>query len=224
MRLLITGASSGIGLYLFHRLAEYERWGVARRPVSDELKPNMLYNSCDVTQLATVDRVVTEIRAKWNCLDALIHCAGTQGAVGSAMTVDPEEWTRTVRANIEGAYLIIRASFSLLQSSQGRSKVILFSGGASKLRPNFTAYGCAKTALVRFAETLAEEWRELPIDINILAPGAINTAMTREIVALGPQRSGPQEHQRALQQLHSGGDSIEKFIRFGFYYRRSQME
>jgi NAD(P)-dependent dehydrogenase (short-subunit alcohol dehydrogenase family) len=152
-----------------------------------------------------------EIRARWNYLDAIIHCAATQGVVGEAMNVDPIEWTDTVRANIEGAYFTVRAFFSLLHSSKTRGKVILFSGGgASRSRPNFSAYGCAKTALVRLVETLAEEWRELPIDINIVAPGAINTAMTKEIVAIGPERSGPREYERALKQLRSGGDSIEK--------------
>src|SRR6516164_6307716 len=123
MRLLITGASSGIGSHLFRCLSEYERWGVARRPVSQEPKgPQIYYSSCDVTQWAALGQVAMEIRARWNYLDAIIHCAATQGVVGEAMNVDPIEWTDTVRANIEGAYFTVRAFFSLLHSSKTRGK------------------------------------------------------------------------------------------------------
>jgi NAD(P)-dependent dehydrogenase (short-subunit alcohol dehydrogenase family) len=59
----------------------------------------------------------------------------------------------------------------LLHDNFKRRKVILFSGGgASRPRPFFSAYGCAKTALVRLVETLAAEWIDLAIDVNIVAP------------------------------------------------------
>jgi NAD(P)-dependent dehydrogenase (short-subunit alcohol dehydrogenase family) len=145
-------------------------------------------------------------------LDAIVHCAGLQGAVGKAMELQPQAWADTVRSNIEGAYFVLRASFPLLlQENLKRRKVILFSGGgASVPRPYFSAYGCAKTALVRLAETLAAEWIDLPIDINIVAPGAINTAMTRDVVEMGPQLAGEEEYHRAQAQLESGGDPLEK--------------
>ena len=216
MKILLTGVSSGIGLYLAQALRGEEVWGLARRnPLA---KVCSHFSACDVSQWSAVEGVARDVRATWSRLDAIIHCAGTQGAVGEAMTVEPLEWVNTVRSNVEGAYFILRAFFCLLRHSQNRGKVILFSGGgASKSRPNFSAYGCAKTALVRLAETLAEEWKQFPIDINIVAPGAINTAMTREILDLGPAKAGPEEYTRAMKQLGSGGDSIaniERMIRF----------
>jgi NAD(P)-dependent dehydrogenase (short-subunit alcohol dehydrogenase family) len=99
----------------------------------------------------------------------------------------------------------------LLHDNFKRRKVILFSGGgASRPRTFFSAYGCAKTALVRLVETLAAEWIDLAIDVNIVAPGAINTAMTRDIVQMGSQRAGEEEYRRAQAQLESGGDSLAK--------------
>jgi NAD(P)-dependent dehydrogenase (short-subunit alcohol dehydrogenase family) len=208
MKILLTGVSSGIGLFLAEALHEDEVWGLARR--SPPTTAGIHFSHCDVTDWDAVERVAVDIRTKWKYLDAIIHCAGTQGAVGEAMNLDPAEWVRTVRANVEGAYFVLRAFFLLLQSSPTRSKAILFSGGgASKPRPNFSAYGCAKAALVRLAETLSEEWKQFAIDINIIAPGAINTAMTSEVVDLGAERSGLEEHARAVKQLSRGGDPIE---------------
>ena len=70
---------------------------------------------------------------------------------------------------------------------------------------------------MRLTETLAKEWANLPVDINIVASGAINTAMTREVVDIGPEKTGEIEFKRAVQQLHQGGDSSERLhelIRF----------
>ena len=211
MRILVTGVSSGIGLSLARRLREHELWGVARRNPPADLSIHFI--SCDVSDWTQITAVSKELAADWGSLDAIIHCAGSQGVVGPSMQVDPLEWASGVRANLEGAFFVVRGFYHLLirPGVVSRRKIILFSGGgASKPRPNFSAYACAKTGLVRLAECLAAEWKEMPIDINIVAPGAINTAMTREIVDLGPEAAGEAEFKRATSQLIEGGDSIEK--------------
>jgi len=217
MKILITGVSSGIGLSLAGLFQEEEVWGLARRQPPEDLRCR--FTPCDLCQWTDVERVAQELKKTWGRLDAIIHCAGVQGAVGKAMELDPQAWAHTVRSNIEGAYFALRAFFPLLlQDNSKRHKVILFSGGgASRPRAFFSAYGCAKTALVRLVETLAVEWTDLAIDINIVAPGAINTAMTRDIVELGPQRAGEEEYRRARAQLEHGGDSLAKlheWVRF----------
>jgi NAD(P)-dependent dehydrogenase (short-subunit alcohol dehydrogenase family) len=215
MKLLITGANSGIGLRLFRALTECERWGIARRPISEKLRDRrMLFTSCDVTSWTSVWTLANEVEARWEALDGLIHCAGVQGAIGPAMVLNPEAWCATVRANVEGAFYLIRSFYPLLTKlSQNRTKILLFSGGgASKSRPNFSAYATAKTALVRLTECLADEWRDVPLDINIIAPGAINTGMTQEVLAFGPEKAGEEEYNRAKRQLLEGGDSVAKLI------------
>jgi 3-oxoacyl-[acyl-carrier protein] reductase len=217
MKILITGVSSGIGLSLAKLFQEEEVWGLARRLPPEDLRCR--FTPCDLSQWIEVERFARELKQTWGELNAVIHCAAVQGAVGKAMELDPQAWADTVRSNIEGAYFVLRAFFPLLlQENSRRRKVILFSGGgASRPRPFFSAYGCAKTALVRLVETLAAEWTDLSIDINIVAPGAINTAMTREVVDMGPQRTGEEEYHRAKAQLDSGGDSLVKLhetIRF----------
>jgi NAD(P)-dependent dehydrogenase (short-subunit alcohol dehydrogenase family) len=212
MKILITGVSSGIGLSLAGLFQKEEVWGLSRRRPSEHL--SIRFTSCDVTDWQQLRDVGSQISREWGALDALIHCAGTQGAIGPAIDVDPLEWVRTVRANIEGAYFVIRAFLPFLtRTPRLRAKVLLFSGGgASYDRPNFSAYACAKTGLVRLVETLGAEWQDLSIDINILAPGSINTGMTHEILELGPEIAGDAEYKRALQQLEDGGDSLEKVL------------
>src|SRR6202008_2187050 len=96
MKILLTGVSSGIGLFLAEALRAEEVWGLARR--SPPAKSCTHFSHCDVTRWDAVERVAAEILTKWKYLDAIIHCAGTLGAVGEAMNLDPAKWVSTVRA------------------------------------------------------------------------------------------------------------------------------
>ena len=126
------------------------------------------------------------------------------------MDADPAAWSATVRANLDGTYFTLRAFAPLLRAAPRRAKVVCFSGGgATKARGNFSAYGAAKTAIVRLVETIAEEERGQPLDINALAPGAINTRLTDEVLALGPAVVGEAEYTAAQRQKAGGGGSLE---------------
>jgi NAD(P)-dependent dehydrogenase (short-subunit alcohol dehydrogenase family) len=88
---------------------------------------------------------------------------------------------------------------------QGYGKIVLLSGGgATRARPRFSAYAASKTAVVRFAETLAEEVAGSGIDVNAVAPGALNTQLLDEIERAGPERVGEAEY-AALQHCRSEG-------------------
>ena len=63
-----------------------------------------------------------------------------------------------------------------------------------------SAYAASKAAVVRFIETLAEEEREHRIDVNAIAPGALNTRMLDEILEAGPAKVGAAFYERALKQ------------------------
>src|SRR5205823_537361 len=100
-----------------------------------------------------------------------IACAGLQGEMGPALTADPARWSATVRANLDGTFFAIRAFAPLLACvpSPRRAKIVCFSGGgATKARANFSAYAVAKTGVVRLVETIAEENRRRPLDINAI--------------------------------------------------------
>jgi NAD(P)-dependent dehydrogenase (short-subunit alcohol dehydrogenase family) len=127
-------------------------------------------------------------------VDALVCCAGIQDPVGPAMEMDPQAWRRNLAVNLDGTFFTIRAFYPLLRKSARRAKVVCFSGGgAANPRPNFAAYGVAKTGVVRLVETLAAEWRGEPPDINAVAPGAIFTRMTEQVLLYGAAVAGEAE-------------------------------
>jgi 3-oxoacyl-[acyl-carrier protein] reductase len=94
---------------------------------------------------------------------------------------------------------------------QGSGKIVnLSGGGATAPLPRFSAYSAAKAAVVRFTETLAQETLGSGIDVNSVAPGALNTRLLDEVLAAGPKRAGEDFYRRALKQKEEGGSPLER--------------
>jgi NAD(P)-dependent dehydrogenase (short-subunit alcohol dehydrogenase family) len=88
--------------------------------------------------------------------------------------------------------------------------VQLSGGGATNPLPCISAYAASKAAIVRFAETLAEEVRDDHIDVNAIAPGALNTRLLDEVMEAGPDRVGKSFYERSVKQKSEGGAPLEK--------------
>ena len=78
--------------------------------------------------------------------------------------------------------------------------IILSGGGATKPMPYLSAYAASKAGVVRFAETLAEEVKDFNIDVNTVAPGALNTRLLDEVLAAGPEKVGKAFYEQSLKQ------------------------
>jgi 3-oxoacyl-[acyl-carrier protein] reductase len=143
----------------------------------------------------------------------LVTCAAIHGEIGRAVVADPSRWSSTVRANLDGTFNAIRAFHGLLCKAPRRTKIVCFSGGgATKARACFSAYGAAKSAVVRLVETIAEEEKGSSLDINAVAPGAITTRLTQEIVALGPAVVGEAEFRSASSQPADAGPVLTRAL------------
>jgi NAD(P)-dependent dehydrogenase (short-subunit alcohol dehydrogenase family) len=218
LNLVVTGSSSGIGRGLVLRLIGRGHlvWGLARSDQSDlegKHKGRFRSSRCDVAQWDALERAAREVERAWPHVDGLVTCAGLQGEIGRAMTADPARWGATVRANLDGTFHAIRAFHPLLSRVPRRAKIVCFSGGgATKARARFSAYGAAKAAVARLVETIAEEEKSAALDINAVAPGAIHTRLTEEVLALGPSVAGEAEYQAALKQKDAGGAPLERAL------------
>lgn len=209
MNIVITGASSGIGKFLADTLAArgHEICRLARSPQAGFSFP------CDVSDWSAVQGAAEQIAQKWPSLDALICCAGIQEPIGPAMEIDPLAWRKNLAVNLDGTFFAIRALYPLLKKSSARARVVCFSGGGSTgPRPNFAAYGVAKTGVVRLVEMLASEWAGNPPDINAIAPGAIFTGMTEQVLARGAKLAGDKEFESASKLSRDNDARLAKVL------------
>ncbi len=213
MRVIVVGASTGIGHFLATALQAggAQVWGVSRHPPASE--PAWRWSACDATSDADVAALAARVGQDWASVHAVIICAGTHGALGPALSVPFDAWMETVRLNVSATSLPIRHFFPLLSGAGTRGKIVCFSGGgATAPRPNFSAYGIAKCAIVRLVETLAAEWTDHPVDINAIAPGPIFTPLTEQILAMDASVVGAVELARAESLKQGKGASLERVL------------
>jgi 3-oxoacyl-[acyl-carrier protein] reductase len=134
--------------------------------------------------------------------------------MGSLDAIDWDEWAQAIAINLTGlAYCARRAiaHFKALSLEKGRAgKIINISGGgATAPLPGISAYAASKAAVVRLTETLALEVRDWGIDVNAVAPGALATRLTDQLIAAGPERVGAALHARMVKLKQDGGTPLD---------------
>jgi 3-oxoacyl-[acyl-carrier protein] reductase len=115
---------------------------------------------------------------------------------------------RAIEINLLGSVLMARAVVAKMKTRRSGKIIQLSGGGATNPLPGISAYAASKAAVVRFAETLAEEVRGFGIDVNAIAPGALNTGMLDEILTAGPEKVGAAFFERSVEQKKSGGAGL----------------
>jgi NAD(P)-dependent dehydrogenase (short-subunit alcohol dehydrogenase family) len=166
--------------------------------------------TADVSDEAAVDALVAETLARLPQLSILVSNAGVYGPKGTIWDVDWQEWVRAIEINLLGSVLVARAVAPHLRRTGGGKIIQLSGGGATSPLPGLSAYAASKAAIVRFVETLALELRDDHVDVNAIAPGALNTRMLDEVIEAGPEKVGAAFHQRALEQARTGGTPLSK--------------
>ncbi len=210
---LITGGSQGLGLEIALMYLEEGAAGVCvcardRRMLGGALerlreraspRQTVVGEPADVSSAADVARLVDAALSALGEITILVSNAGVYGPKGGVGEARWPEWTRAVEINLFGSVLPAR-ELTAHFVARGYGKVVQLSGGgATGPLPGLSAYAASKAAVVRFAETLAEELREHRVDVNAIAPGALNTRMLDEVLSAGPERVGHAFYARAVR-------------------------
>jgi NAD(P)-dependent dehydrogenase (short-subunit alcohol dehydrogenase family) len=220
---IITGANQGLGLEISKKYLEAgadlmicarnaELLEKARQELMAQAVPGqrVVAMAADVARQDEVAVLVDGTIGQFGRLDVLVNNAGVYGPKGGIEEIDWLEWVRAIEINLFGSVLMCRAALAHLRAA-GRGKIVQLSGGgATNPLPMISAYAVSKAAVIRFIETLAEEERPHHIDVNAIAPGALNTRMLEEILEAGPAKVGAAFHARALKQRDAGGTPLEK--------------
>jgi NAD(P)-dependent dehydrogenase (short-subunit alcohol dehydrogenase family) len=216
---LVTGASRGIGAAIADVFARaHARLVITGRSASALAEreaalratgaEHVLAVTADVSQPEQVARLFARIHENFGPLDVLVANAGVQGPIGPLEEAAPEEFAEAVAVNLTGTWLCMRAAIADMKPKRRGKIITLSGGGATGPRERFTAYAASKAAVVRLTETAAVELRAWHIDVNALAPGAINTRMLDEVLAAG-ERAGD-ELDGARKRAAEGGASPER--------------
>jgi NAD(P)-dependent dehydrogenase (short-subunit alcohol dehydrogenase family) len=210
-KVVITGASRGLGKKIAEKfcfagadLALIARDTDTLKKMVDELKTDAREDQvieffiCDLNNLKTMPVLIQKIKNKFGNPDVLVNNAGVQGPIGPLQENDWKEWQKCLNILLLSPVLLCRGFLPAMIKKQYGRIINISGGGATKGRPNFTSYATAKCGLVRFTETLAEEVKDMGIYANCVAPGAMRSEMTSEIITAGIEKAGELEHHNAL--------------------------
>ncbi len=227
---IVTGANQGLGLAIARAYAQAGANVVlcardatlleaARKAVAACVCPGqrVIARAADVSNGEQVRAVVDVALETFTRVHVLVNNAGVYGPMGAIEDVDWDEWVRAVEINLFGSILMCRALLPHFKAHRYGKIVQLSGGGATAPLPRISAYAASKAAIVRFAETLAEEVRADGIDVNAVAPGPLNTRLLDQVLSAGPDRVGRAFYERSIKQKEQGGAPLEKGAALAVY-------
>jgi len=151
----------------------------------------------------------------------LICAAAILGPIGPFAESNPKNWAEVIQTNLTGVLNACRAVLPHMLEQRSGKILILAGGGSTPARPNFALHEATKSALIRFAEALAEEVGDQNVQVNCMAPGVTYTHMTDQILAAG-ERAGWEEIEEAKQVRMTGGVAAEKQIELALFLASEQ--
>ena len=187
---LVTGASRGIGRATALSLARQGARVVGTATseagasaIADYFRNEGVEGSgivLDVTNPVSVDAALTEVRENLGEITILVNNAGITRD-NLLMRMKDEEWDQVLAANLTSVFRMTRAVLrEMMKARYGRiiniASVVGVSGNAGQ-----TNYAAAKAGMIGFSKSLAREVGSRNITVNCVAPGFIDTDMTREL-------------------------------------------
>jgi len=186
---LVTGASRGIGRAIAHRLAGQGATVVAaaRGDHAADAAADVVANggraeavSLDVTDAAAIERLPAEIVARHGRLDIVVSNAGI-ARDQLLMRMKRDEWDAVLATNLTATFLLAQAAMRPMLKQRGGRIIAVSSVVGQMGNAGQTNYAASKAGLIGFAKALAREVASRSITVNVVAPGMVDTDMTRAI-------------------------------------------
>ncbi|MDQ5933157.1 MAG: 3-oxoacyl-[acyl-carrier-protein] reductase [Cyanobacteriota bacterium erpe_2018_sw_21hr_WHONDRS-SW48-000092_B_bin.40] len=187
---VVTGSGRGIGRAISHALAK-EGAKVVISDINEELCKQTAADfekdgfdaiavPCNVTDSASVAKMVEAIVAKWGRIDILVNNAGITRD-NLFMRMSEEHWQAVIDTNLTSAFKVTQPIIKVM--SKQRSGRIVNIASTSGVHGNFgqVNYAAAKSGLIGFTKTIALEYASRNITSNAIAPGFIDTDMTKAL-------------------------------------------
>lgn len=212
---VIIGATGGIGHAVARRFAMEKvnlvLVGRSKTKLSSLKNELEQYTACDVYSVhieryESVKKLAAIILKKYKQVDVLVNSAGVMGPAGLFHTLNFKDIKQAIDIDLLGTVHACHAFLPHMVLQRSGSIINLSGGGATSSFLNFSPYAASKAAVVRFTETIAEEYKAYNIYINAVAPGMINTKFITDALKAGKKRVGEAYYKKLLEVKKSGGD------------------
>lgn len=185
---LITGAARGIGFAIAEACLDAGAGVILVDLAEDELKHaadrlkgkgTIILHACDVSNDEQVKALAKTIKESPGTLDAVVNNAGiTRDNIFMRMTA--EQWQQVIDVNLTGSFLMARHLVGLIRKSPA-GRIVNLSSVAARGNAGQANYAASKSGVIGLTKTLALELARYKVTVNAIAPGFIETEMTRAI-------------------------------------------
>lgn len=183
---IVTGAGSGIGRATARRMASEG----ARVCLVDQneagLKDSLpegdhMMLTCDVSDEAQVEAVITEVMQAWGRIDAVANNAGIACTKEPITDNDMSVWSKVLGVNLIGVANVIKHAGRVMASQGGGAIVNTASVAGIRSGAGGNAYSASKAGVINLTQTAACDLGGFNVRVNAVCPGLIETGMTKPI-------------------------------------------
>jgi NAD(P)-dependent dehydrogenase (short-subunit alcohol dehydrogenase family) len=199
---IITGAASGIGKAAVE-LFRSEGATVVGADVSDGADV-----ACDAGSEADVQQLLNSVAEEHGGFDIVFANAGISGGFASIAEQSAADWDEILRVNLIGPFLAIKYAAPILAKRGGGSVICTASVAGLRSGAGGAAYSASKAGVINLVQTAAQQLSGAGIRINAVAPGLIETGMTKPIYDMARER-GREQRIGELNPLQRGGQPEE---------------
>jgi NAD(P)-dependent dehydrogenase (short-subunit alcohol dehydrogenase family) len=147
---------------------------------------------CDITDTASVKKVVASVLSRFGKIDILVNNAAISGPVGLPATdIEDVIWDRVLKINLTGTFNISRAvAQSMVAKNEGGKIIMVSSWGAKTGIAGMAAYCAAKAGVLSLTQTMALELAPHKINVNAICPGGFPTDINYPRIAKIAEEKG----------------------------------
>ena len=222
MNIIISGASSGIGLYLSKAYSNFNDNKIflitsKKKTKSSLIKKiqnkNIKIVCCDYSNYNNLYRIIPTIKKffKGKKINLLINNAGTYGEINKFTECNYKNWTQSVNINFFSHIFLIKKIYKLMNNTNG-CIINITGGGAQKAIKYQSAYSIGKTAMARFTECLGLELKNSGINCYGIAPGFLNTGIHKNYIDKLKKFKEKKELYSISKQLKNNKNDPEKIF------------
>jgi 3-oxoacyl-[acyl-carrier protein] reductase len=222
---LVTGASRGIGAATARALAE-DGWAVGINYSRDRGGAEAIAESieraggtalaleADVADGAAAEEMLARLRGECGPVLVLVNNAGMT-ADNLSMRLSDEDWNRVLDVNLTAGFRLTRAALGPMMRQRFGRVVNVSSVVGMRANPGQANYAASKGGLIAFTRTVAAEVARRGVTVNAVAPGLIETELTRDFTADGADSNGSSTLLDAIPARRPGSpEDVAACIRF----------
>lgn len=184
---IVTGAASGIGEAVAHRLAKAGARVViadinlaGAQAVADAI-PHALAVQVDITRLESTDACVAQVLAQTGRIDVLVNNAGIGGKAAPLWEQTSEDWQACIAVNLTSIFNFCKSVIPVMRERKYGRIVNIASIAGKEGNPNMIPYSATKAGVIGFTKSLAKEVATEGITVNAVTPAVVRTKILEQL-------------------------------------------